>query len=208
MFGAHSFTTRICWFLLASSFILSCTQENGQEQKIHNWEVYRGTADAQQFSDLDQIHKGNVHLLEPAWVFHTGDNAERSPMECNPIIVGNTMYLTSASLDLIAVHAANGKPVWRFEAEEKITGVNRGVTYFDDGAGGRIFFSVGFYLYAINAENGQVIRDFGKNGRIDLRESLGKDPANLSVTLTSPAAIYDNLLILGSATGEGYDASP
>lgn len=193
---------------MASSFILSCTQENGQEQKIHNWEVYRGTADAQQFSDLDQIHKDNVHLLEPAWVFHTGDNAERSPMECNPIIVGNTMYLTSAALDLIAVHAATGKPVWRFEAEEKITGVNRGVTYFNDGAGGRVFFSVGFYLYAIHAQTGKPVTGFGSQGRIDLRENLGKDPEALSVTLTSPAAIYDNLLILGSATGEGYDASP
>src|SRR5690606_15717858 len=171
----YSFTTRICLFLLSSSFSLSCTPENNHEQKLHTWEVYRGSADAQQFSDLDQINKENVHLLEPAWIFHTGDNAERSPMECNPIIVGTTMYLTSASLDLIAIHAATGKPIWRFEADEKITGVNRGVTYFDDGAGGRIFFSVGFYLYAIHAQTGKPVLGFGSQGRIDLRENLGKD---------------------------------
>lgn len=208
MFGTYSFITRICLFLLSFSFGLSCTQKNSHEQKIHTWEVYRGTADAQQFSDLDQINKENVHLLEAAWIFHTGDNSERSPMECNPIILGNTMYLTSASLDLIAVNATNGEPLWRFEAEEKITGVNRGVTYFDDGDGGRIFFSVGYYLYAISAETGQAITDFGNKGRLDMRENLGRDPESLSVTLTSPAAVFEGLLILGSATGEGYDASP
>ena len=195
--------------LIAILICLSCKeQEESPLRTLNTWEVYRGTADAQQFSDLDQINKDNVHLLEPAWIFHTGDNTERSPMECNPIIVGNTMYLTSASLDLIAVHAATGKPIWRFDAEDKMTGVNRGVTYFDDGGGGRIFFSVGYYLYAIHAQTGKLVPGFGSQGRIDMRENLGKAPEDLSVTLTSPAAIYDNLLILGSATGEGYDASP
>jgi quinoprotein glucose dehydrogenase len=189
-------------------FCLACKQESNFKQQLTTWEVYRGTADAQQFSDLDQINKDNVHLLEPAWIFHTGDNTERSPMECNPVIVGNTMYLTSASLDLIAIHAATGKPIWRFEAEDKMTGVNRGVTYFDDGVGGRIFFSVGYYLYAIHAQTGEAVPGFGSQGRIDMRENLGKDPEDLSVTLTSPAAVFEDLLILGSATGEGYDASP
>jgi quinoprotein glucose dehydrogenase len=196
--------------LVLGSLCLSCTEKTGNNRilNLNTWEIYRGTADAQQFSDLDQINKDNVHLLEPAWIFRTGGNSERSPMECNPIIVGNTMYLTSASLDLIAVNASDGEAIWRFEADEKITGVNRGVTYFDDGDGGRIFFSVGYYLYAINAETGQVITDFGNEGRIDMRENLGKDPESLSVTLTSPATVFEDLLIVGSATGEGYDASP
>jgi quinoprotein glucose dehydrogenase len=196
--------------LVLGSLCLSCTEKTGNNRilNLNTWEIYRGTADAQQFSDLDQINKDNVHLLEPAWIFRTGGNSERSPMECNPIIVGNTMYLTSASLDLIAVNASDGEAIWRFEADEKITGVNRGVTYFDDGYGGRIFFSVGYYLYAIDAETGQVITDFGNEGRIDMRENLGKDPESLSVTLTSPATVFEDLLIVGSATGEGYDASP
>ena len=148
--------------LVAILVFISCKEQaEPRLGTLDTWEIYRGTADAQQFSDLDQINKDNVHLLEPAWIFHTGANTERSPMECNPIIVGNTMYLTSASLDLIAVNAATGKPIWRFEAEDKITGVNRGVTYFDDGGGGRIFFSVGYYLYAIHAETGELVPGFG-----------------------------------------------
>src|SRR5690606_17741550 len=177
-------------------------------RSITTWEIYRGTEDAHQFSDLNQVNKENVHLLEPAWIFRTGDNTERAPMECNPIIIDKTMYLTSAALDLIAVNALTGKPVWRFKTAEKNSGVNRGVTYFDDGEGGRLFFAVDYKLYALHAETGLLVTSFGSDGWIDLRRDLGKDPASLSVTLTSPAAIYENLLILGSATGEGYDASP
>ena len=207
MATTYQLSTRL-GLLVSFLFFLACKQESSSKQQLRTWEVYRGTAGAQQFSDLDQINKDNVHSLEPAWIFHTGDNTERSPMECNPIIVGNTMYLTSAALDLMAVNAATGAPIWRFEAEDKITGVNRGVTYFDDDNGGRIFFSVGHYLYAIHAGTGEIVPGFGNQGRIDMRENLGKDPEELSVTLTSPATIFEDLLILGSATGEGYDASP
>lgn len=199
------------WSLLLLVFIgMSCRGKTHPLPVLNTWEVYRGTAAAHQFSDLHQINKQNVHLLEPAWIFNTGDNVERSPMECNPIIIGNVIYLTSAGLDLIALNAESGDPIWRFAVEEggKVTGVNRGVTYFDDGEGGRIFFSAGFYLYAIHAETGRPLEEFGDGGKIDMRENMGKDPTDLSVTLTSPAIVYEDLIIIGSSTGEGYDASP
>src|SRR5690554_844849 len=195
-------------FLLLLCLCLACEKNMPLRPALDKWEVYRGTSDAQQFSDLDQINTENVHLLKPAWIFHTGDNTERSPMECNPIVIGDMMYVTSASLNLIALDATTGEQIWRFEAEDKISGVNRGVTYFEDGIGGRIFFSVGFYLYAINARTGEVIRNFGDQGRIDMRKNLGRNPEDISVTLTSPAAIFEDLILIGSATGEGYDASP
>lgn len=200
-------TDMLLWLAIGLGF--SCQHQADQPSRsITTWEIYRGTEDAHQFSDLNQVNKENVHLLEPAWIFRTGDNTERAPMECNPIIIDKTMYLTSAALDLIAVNALTGKPVWRFKTAEKNSGVNRGVTYFDDGEGGRLFFAVDYKLYALHAETGLLVTSFGSDGWIDLRRDLGKDPASLSVTLTSPAAIYENLLILGSATGEGYDASP
>ncbi len=87
-------------------------------------------------------------------------------------------------------------------------GVNRGLTYWSDGDDRRIFHSAGPYLYALDADNGQPIADFGEAGKIDLRENLDRDPANLDVWLTSPGVVYENLLIIGSALGEGYEAAP
>jgi len=191
----------ICW-------LVAC--QSAERNDYLTWNTYRSSKDAAQFSGLKQITKENVHLLEPAWEFHTGDNGPRTPMECNPIVIGNVMYVTSPQLDLIALDADTGNQLWRFSASEfhQGAGVNRGVTYFDDAKDGRIFMSAGPYLYAVSAVSGELIPEFGDGGKLDLRKDLGKDPASLSIALSTPGIIYGNLLIIGSATGEGYDASP
>ena len=181
-----------------------------EQNEYRNWDTYRGSKDAAQFSNLAQITKENVHLLEPVWEFRTGDNGPRTPMECNPIAIGNTLYLTSPKLDLIALEANTGRQKWRFSAAEyhQGSGVNRGVTYYDDGGDGRIFMSAGPYLYAVNAASGSLVTEFADGGKLDLRGDLGKDPASLSIALSTPGILFGDLLIIGSATGEGYDASP
>ncbi|EON78342.1 Glucose dehydrogenase, PQQ-dependent [Lunatimonas lonarensis] len=195
-------------FIGLGGFFLGCQQDT--QNRYTSWEVYRGSKEANQYAGLAQINKENVHLLQPAWEFHTGDNGPRTPMECNPIVVGNTMFVTSPKLDLIALHAATGELLWRFFSSDfnEGSGVNRGVTYFDDGADGVIFMPAGPFLFAVNAKNGELVKSFGNEGKIDLREDLGRDPAKLSIALSTPGILYENLLIIGSATGEGYDASP
>ena len=42
------------------------------------WAVQRGDPGGTQYSPLAQIHAANVHRLEPAWVYHTGDATARS----------------------------------------------------------------------------------------------------------------------------------
>jgi quinoprotein glucose dehydrogenase len=71
-----------------------------------------------------------------------------------------------------------------------------------------IFLPAGSYLFAVNAKTGELETEFGVEGKIDLRENLGKDPSDISVGLSSPGIIYNDLIIIGSATGEGYDSSP
>lgn len=63
-------------------------------------------------------------------------------------------------------------------------------------------------MYALNAETGELVPTFGTNGKIDLRENLGRDPEKLNVWMTAPGVIYQDMLIIGSALGEGYEASP
>ena len=48
------------------------------------------------------------------------------------------------------------------------------------------------YLYALNAESGQPVASFGENGRIDLRQELGRDPALMFVSATSPPVVHNN----------------
>ena len=64
------------------------------------------------------------------------------------------------------------------------TGANRGLMYWTDGEDARVFAAVDNFVYALNAATGKPIAGFGKDGRIDLRENLGREPATQSVRLT------------------------
>ena len=178
-----------------------------RQTKYDRWETYRGSPDAHQYSSLSQIDTTNVHLLSPAWTFHTGDSGQRTTIECNPIIVGNKIYLTSPALQLFALDAATGKELWRFRPAGK-AGINRGVTYWKHQDQESIFFPADKYLYRVDAHTGKLIESFGEGGKIDLREGLHKDTSTISITVSTPGIIYKDILIIGSATGEGYNASP
>lgn len=43
---------------------------------------------------------------------------------------------------------------------------------------------------------------------MDLREGLGRDPAKVSLTMTTPGAVYKDLLILGSLVPEAHPSTP
>ena len=65
------------------------------------------------------------------------------------------------------------------------------------------------YLQEIDAATGLSITTFGTNGVVDLREGLGRDPATIGrIQSGTPGRIFENLILLGSATGEGYMSPP
>ncbi len=188
--------------------------EVGREKlRSADWPVNRGDPKGNQFAALAQINATNAHKLQPAWEYHTGDASARSTMYANPLVVNGVMYVTTPSLKAEALHAATGVRIWSFNPAEHNNGVvirlrNRGVSYWKGAEGERIFHFVRDRVYAIDAKSGTLLRSFGKNGFIDLRENLGVDPAGVTVEMTSPGAVYKNLLILGSRVNESYGASP
>ncbi len=82
------------------------------------------------------------------------------------------------------------------------------MTYWSSAGDARIFAGQGQFVYALSAQTGKPIEAFGREGRIDLREDLGRDPSTQSVLLTSPGVIYQDLLIVGGRVSEGLPASP
>lgn len=175
-----------------------------------DWPAYLGDKASTQFSELAQISKSNVHQLEVAWTYHSGDARKdnRSQIQCNPLIIGGRLFGTSPQLKLLALDAATGRELWRFDpfagaGESSSLGVNRGVMYWAQEDDQRLFFTAGHYLHAINARTGQPIPGFGDKGRVDIREGLGRDPRQLFVLANTPGVIYQDLLILGTRVSEG-----
>lgn len=210
-----SLRTRTRLILVAVSILsFSASLTNAQhstESNRREWSVYGGGPDSIRYSSLEQINRENVKRLQVAWIFDSGDAFPESEMQCNPIVVNEVLYATTPKLNVVALDAAIGKLLWRFDPNqgrkvfEKMR--NRGVTYWADGKDQRIFIAVRQFLYSLDAKTGKPVHAFGDSGHIDLRDDLGREPRNW-VTLTSPPIIYKDLLIVGSTMSETLPASP
>src|SRR5262249_15629570 len=109
-----------------------------------NWPVYGGDFAGTKYSKLQQINRQNVLRLKPAWIYRCDDaRGAGSTIECNPLVIDNRMYLTTAGLKLLALDAATGREIWRFDPWDGQggRGVNRGVAFWRDGDDKRIFYA-------------------------------------------------------------------
>lgn len=175
-----------------------------------DWPAYLGDRANSHYSPLNQINVTNVGSLQVAWTYDSGGARPdgRSQIQCNPLIVDGVLYGTSPELVLFALDAATGKELWRFGplsggGDHQALGVNRGVVYWADGADRRILYTAGSTLLAVNVRDGKTITSFGDNGRVDLKQGLGRDASRLYVMATTPGIVFRDLLILGSRVAEG-----
>src|SRR5687768_16132642 len=166
----------------------------GQDYKT--WKDYGGGPDSSHFVDLKQINKSNVSQLEVAWSYPTGDN--RSYV-FNPIVVDNVMYVLARNSSLVALDAATGKEIWIHENLPGLT--SRGIAYWEskDRKDRRLIFTLNNYLQEIDARTGRSILTFGRNGLVDLRQGLGRDPRTIvRIQPEAPGRVFENLIMLGS----------
>lgn len=188
------------------------------DKALREWRCYGGDPGGMRYSVLDQINRANVRDLRAAWTYHTGDKRDRprTTIECTPIVADGILYVTTALLKVCALDAATGRLAWSFDpfqetpdytnpGAESLRGVNRGVTYWEDGQDKRVFVTAGARLICLNGKTGRPISDFGIKGSVDLTKGLGRDISGLLYDVTSPGVVYKNLIILGSEVGEGPD---
>lgn len=196
-------------WLLYIIFALSCG--NREDAGYQTWNTYKGGPEANNYSSLDQINKSNVHQLRVAWSFYPDDEPEGFQFwkyECNPIVVGDTMYVTSAWRWLYAIDAASGEKIWTFDPleDQRGGGVLRGVTYWEGDGKKRIFVSARGRLFSVDAVTGLPDAAFGEQGSISL--DVDEDGPPGVVRLSTPGIIYQNQIIIGAAVSESAGAPP
>ena len=273
--------------LLALLLLVSGVAVARPAQADGDWRSYGSDPGNTRFSPLAQINRGNVGELQVAWRYHAGgnDTSLRTAMECTPLVVRGVLYATSPVLEVIALDAANGREIWRYNPfperpsywrlwvasalgallliglivllrlawkgrgkraavlqfsglllvvsaagsqtgllhrmsqrllpnpmlEQRHSGPNRGLTYWESDGEHRIFFAGGHRLVALDARSGRPIPSFGREGVVDLLQALaepgGRRLDGLSYAVTSPAVICRDLLVVGSAVAEGPEPS-
>lgn len=184
-----------------------------------DWTAVGGDRGGMRYSTLDQIDRANVGGLTLAWRFSTKEKKQKT-IECTPVVVEGVLYLTTANLRVVAIHAGTGTEIWSFDPFEHESaksplasgGVNRGVAYWSDGeADGarRIFLGAADgRLTALDARTGKPDAEFSNGGVKDLREDFeptldGRDIYRLPYGPTSAPAVFGDLVILGFSCGEG-----
>jgi len=165
-----------------------------QAANASDWGVYGGDTGNTRFSENKQVNAGNVSKLSVKWALQLGTNRSQ---ESTPIIVGDTMYVTSSfgPKNVFAVDAKTGEVKWRYSPEIP-KGVDqfaccdvnsRGVSYSD----GKIFFgTLDARLIALDAKTGK-----------EVWASKVVDYTQGSV-ITSPPTVTKNAIVTGFGGGE------
>ena len=191
--------------------LLAVSLASGQQART-TWKDYLGGPDSSHYSALNQINSKNVNQLQIAWRYETGDDTSYT---FSPLVVDNIAYIAAKQGSLVAVDAATGRELWVHSFPSTGGGVGRfggisgqrGGNYWEskDRSDRRILVSQGGFVHAIDARTGKLVDSFGDHGKLDLKTGLERGPGLASRT---PGRVFENILILGSATGEGYLAPP
>jgi quinoprotein glucose dehydrogenase len=176
---------------------------------------------------LKQINDKNVNQLQLAWTYQTGElqsyagtsAASKAAFEATPIMIGGTLYFSTPSCKVFAIDAAKGTEKWSYDPKVNLRDsyseiTSRGVATWpaagdqlNVGVKRRIFFgTIDGRLICLDAETGQLVSSFGNNGEINLESGvadLRTGPGN-DVSVTSPPAIFRNLVIVGSSMGDNF----
>jgi len=208
-FGRANNSSRSAQRLAPRKLVLS---ESGVSQQIPgqtDWPNVGHDAGATRYSHLAQINTSNVTKLSPVWKFDTGETGR--PFEVTPIVVGNTMYVMTPSQHIVALEPETGRQLWNYDAHVGKGSVGRGVSYWpgDSASGPRIVFGTDkAQLIELDARTGQLVREFGDNGIVNVGAGRTDLFPHARYAITSPPAIYKDLVIIGPEGPEGPSHGP
>lgn len=188
-----------------------------------DWISYGGDVGGTRHSGLTQINRDNVHELELAWTYRTGEN-ENLPdfymshsLHATPILTpqeaGRLLILCTAFNKIIAIDPKTGEERWSFDPHVTLERGGqykcRGISLWHDknAAMGqsckwRIYTNTSDRrLFSVDGRTGEPCVDFGDNGEVDVNPLIEAaepkgDPKG--VQLWSPPAIVGDIVAVSS----------
>ncbi len=168
-------TSAVC--LLATCALLLPTGRSAERPAANaDWPTYLGDKQRSLYSPLKQIDRSNVAQLKAAWTYETGDKAE---YQANNLIIGGVLYTASPTRKVIALDAATGKELWKWDpvSERKEPGRSRqrGLVWWQNEEGGeqRIFTAVGELSLCARSEGWDADPQLWREGLVASRQRAG-----------------------------------
>ena len=208
---SKSFFT-FCCALSVSSSAIAATASNT------DWALYGNDYANQRHSELTQINHDTVGKLKLAWEYHTG---KKGSFQASPVVLDGVMYVSTAFNDVVALDAASGKEIWRYQhkltTDKTCCGpANRGVAV----ANGVVYeATIDGRLIALKQATGELLWDTAIHDvSINLQETLSgakavmaqsdvaanvKSVGGTGHTFNMAPQVFDGMVFVGS-TGTGY----
>ncbi len=176
---------------LATERVGDSLLENSQKHP-QNWLTYGQTYSEERFSQLDQIHTGNVENLGLAWALNLGT---KRGLEATPLVVEGFMFVSGPWGWVYAINARDGKIVWTYDPQ--VPGfygqkaccdvVNRGVALYE----GKVYVgTLDGRLVALRASTGEVLWE---KWTVDSTQAY---------TLTGAPRIVEGMVLIGNSGAE------
>ncbi len=212
------------------------------------WAYYGGDPGGSKYTHLSAVDTSNVHLLEVAWTARTGDfppelfeggdhegveipqdarsvgactscHGESIRFETTPLMVDNTLYVSTPANRVLALDPATGIERWTYDPgvdlEQSYSEdlISRGVsTWLDvaaedgDACRRRLYLAtIDARLIALDGDNGEPCAEFGNDGTIRLDRGVainGREVDTGDYLVTSPPAVLNGVVVVGSAIGD------
>ena len=172
------------------------------------WRDYGGGAGRAQYSALTQINRTNVSKLQVAWTYPTGDSGNYL---FNPVVVDDVMYVLAKSNSIVALDAATGKELWTHETGHGPHHEPRHQLLGERGPLGppAACSRSSQFLQALDARTGDADSDVRRRTAASTCATASTAiRRSIDVQSGTPGRVFENLIILGSATNQEYDSAP
>src|ERR1035438_1137764 len=154
-----------------------------------DWLTYDGRVSANRYSELKEIHAGNVAALRLKWIFPIPYYA----LETTPLEAGGVMYVTGPN-QVFAIDALTGRQIWKYSRPQTrgldgdaALGTNRGVAIRDD----KVFFQT---------DNAHLLALDRATGELAWEKTMPEEPQHYGGT-AAPLVVNDTV-IAGVAGGD------
>ena len=97
-----------------------------------DWLMFSRTFDAQRYSPLDEINKGNVKNLRMVW----SRGMDQGRVESIPLVYDGIMYVLAPGAQILALDATNGDTIWSYQrslpAPERAQARSKNLAIYND----------------------------------------------------------------------------
>ncbi len=182
--------------LVTQAISLDVTTERIQQadQDANNWITYYRTYQGWRYSPLQEINTTNIQHLETKWTFETGPDDEN--FQVTPLVADGVMYLINCFYHVMALDAASGELLWRYNHELPPPDTMPAATIHQVGAARGLALAQGKVL--VGTGDAALVALDAKTGKPLWKAQVGD--YTQGQTITSPPLIVKEMAIVGIST--------